>query len=463
MTRERSLLWCLALGATFSAACSVINSFDDVAPGNPDASTGGSGGSGGTGADGGTAGTGAGGTGGTSGSGGTTGGGGSGGVGGSGGDGGTGGDAAVAGPGLIVVTGKVASTPVLSVISPVNGAELKRETGTEYAGVIYDRASKLFLLFEVQKQDGGPPQALKIVPRRFDKTSNTWDDAPGTAFPGAPLSAPGSTAFVGLNHRAAYLATIPADAGGGQGVVVINTTNPKALTLATQPLDETSSTAVDIVGSVTSAEGGSLAVMRQLCIPGTGCALLVGNITVNAGGISSESSVGGKGNYPQSASPGWGPGGDPTKASIAVAVPADPDGGTSAQVTLYTGVTFANGGSGTFPVQGTNRIAPLAFDRCWNVAMVGETTKERIHVVSIGSGTYSFVDKTFVVQRLLWEPHTRTVLAPFAQGGNAVIAAYRLTGTDAAPTLTEPPTWNPPNDIQAVGIAVEIDAPGCPP
>jgi hypothetical protein len=463
MTPGRSLLVCVSLGATFLAACSLINSFDDVAPANGDASVGGSGGvsSGGTAGSGGGVG---GGSGGVAGNGAT---GGAGGGGGTAGAGGSGGDASVAGPGLIVVTGKakngaVFNTPVLSVISPVDGTELKRETGTDYAGVIYDRASKLFLLFEVQKPDGGPAQALKIVPRRFDKTTNEWDDAPGTALPGAPLAIPGSTSFVGLNHRAAYLANLPADAGGGQQIVVINTTDPKSMSLGFLPLDQTASTVVDIVGSVTSAEGGSLAVMRQNCISGL-CALLVGNVNVGSGGISPESPLGGKGNFPQSASPGWGPGGDPTKASVAVAIPADPDGGTTAQATLYTGVNFQNGGSGTFPVDGTNRIAPLAFDRCWNVAMVGETTKERIHVVSIGSGTYSFVDKTFVVQRLLWEPHTRTVLAPFAQGGNAALAAYRLGGSDAAPTLAPPSTWNPPSDIQAAVIAVEVDAPSCPP
>jgi hypothetical protein len=244
--------------------------------------------------------------------------------------------------------------------------------------------------------------------------------------------------------------------------VVINTTDPKNMTLDFQVLDQSASTVVDIVGSVTSAEGGSLAVMRQNCISGL-CALLVGNVNVGTGGIAPESFVGGKGNFLQSSSPGWGPGGDPTKASVAVALPADADGGTTAEVTLYTGVNFQNGGKNTFPVNGTNRIAPLAFDRCWNVAMVGETTKERIHAVSVGTGTYSFVDKTFVVQRLIWEPHTRTVLAPFAQGGNAALAAYRLNGSAAAPTLAAPPTWNPPNDIQAAVIAVEIDAPGCPP
>jgi hypothetical protein len=53
---ERSLLWCVSLGATFFAACSLINSFDDVTPANPDASVGGVGANGGTG--GGTAGTG---------------------------------------------------------------------------------------------------------------------------------------------------------------------------------------------------------------------------------------------------------------------------------------------------------------------------------------------------------------------------------------------------------------------
>jgi hypothetical protein len=455
----------VSLGATFFAACSLINSFDDVAPANGDASvTGGSGGSGGTAAGGGTAGTGAAGAGGVSGSGGTVGGGG---ASGGGGTAGAGGDASVGDPGLIVVTGKakngaVFNVPVLSVISPTTGAELKRETGTEYAGVIYDRASKLFLLFEVQKQDGGPPQALKIVPRKFDKTKNDWDNAPGSALSGAPLAVPGSTSFVGLNHRAAYLATVSADAGGGQQVVVINTTDPKNMTLDFQVLDQSASTVVDIVGSVTSAEGGSLAVMRQNCISGL-CALLVGNVNVGTGGIAPESFVGGKGNFLQSSSPGWGPGGDPTKASVAVALPADADGGTTAEVTLYTGVNFQNGGKNTFPVNGTNRIAPLAFDRCWNVAMVGETTKERIHAVSVGTGTYSFVDKTFVVQRLIWEPHTRTVLAPFAQGGNAALAAYRLNGSAAAPTLAAPPTWNPPNDIQAAVIAVEIDAPGCPP
>jgi hypothetical protein len=466
MPSHRRLIWPVSAAASLALACSVINAFDDVKPAD-DASTGIGGSTGGTAGSGGSV-TGGGGI---SGSGGApTGGGGSSGSGGDGG-GAAGADAGVQ-PGLIVMTGKaknnnVFNVPALVVLNPQTGVELSRETGTEYAGVVYDRASGLFLLFEIQKPDGGPPQALRIVPRKFDKVNKSWDDAPGTALPGAPLSIPGATEFVGLQERVAYLAQVAVDGGGtGKELVVVNTSNPKALTLATAPLtqDTVIGNVFDIVGSVTaSAVGGSLAVIRQNCIAGN-CALLLGNISVNAAGISNESPPAGKGNFsPPNASPGWGPVGDPNTISVAVAIPPGPDGGTDATMLRFTGTGFQKSGEKTFAVTGNNRLAPLAFDRCLNVGFVGETTVERIHAVPLTpGGTVSFVDKAFAVQRLIWEPHTRTVLAPFAQSSNTALAAYRLGGTNVAPTLTAATPWSPPTDFQPAGIAVEIDSPSCP-
>ncbi|MCC6904121.1 MAG: hypothetical protein IT377_34455 [Polyangiaceae bacterium] len=438
-------------------ACSLINEFSDVVP-EKDASAGGAAGSGASGGTAGTAGSGGGGAGGT---GGTT-----GGAGGS-----DGGDAGPAEPGLIVTAGKATpdggtgfTVSVLSALSPQTGAELQREVGKEYTAILYESGRALWFLLEQVKNDAGTPSSQRLCARSFDRKTNKWATV-GKCLDGLPLSAPGSAAAVVLRQRVAYLAYPSND------LILVSTTDPNAMTTATEKLTAPGEL-MDIVGHVKSgvSVGGNISVIRKTCV-GNVCDLKIEVLAVAPQGLSVVQTPVIKGTFTSTASPGWTASTDPSAPSLILALSPPPvDGGgcgtpCNAKAEAFGVPLLTSTASAEFSVPGLQRIAPPAFDPCLNTMVTGLTTDQTVHIIPFGSGaSLSTVQSTQLVQRLLFEPYTRSVLSPFAQSSNAFIQAWKLSGTAAAPKLTpRGADWKPPPDLAAGPIAVAIpDSPECP-
>lgn len=255
MRQFRRLFGCVALTAIPLAACSVINSFDDVVPAK------------GAGGD-------------------TAGGGGSGGAmptGGTNPGGGDAGDAAGAPPvlpikGLLAVAGtdpSVGDANVVSLIDPTTGTELARQTiaGAAVTGLAYDGAEGKDVFFEFTGASFPAAKtsvsALQVY--AFDDASSAWKTVSTKALPGLPP--PRAETFVVLNDRLAYLsysivANAPVDS-----LTVLDTTDPKTVTqVKFTPLNFGAMTEVlgmvgtrGVLGDPT-ATGGTLAV-----VIGSGC------------------------------------------------------------------------------------------------------------------------------------------------------------------------------------------------
>jgi hypothetical protein len=59
-----------------------------------------------------------------------------------------------------------------------------------------------------------------------------------------------------------------------------------------------------------------------------------------------------------------------------------------------------------------------------------------------------------------FEPSTKTVLAPFAQGAGFDYSAFKLEGTETAPALTKRTAdWTPPSDLRPILLGIREPLP----
>ena len=105
-----------------------------------------------------------------------------------------------------------------------------------------------------------------------------------------------------------------------------------------------------------------------------------------------------------------------------------------------------------------------AVSNCANVAFVVGTNGDlRVHAVPIqanGGGTPSSASTGHSGQSVYFEPSTKTVLAPFAQGAGFDFSAFKLEGTSAAPLLTKRTAdWNPPSDLRPILLGIREPEP----
>ncbi len=258
MSQLRRLFGCLVLTVCPVAACSVINSYDDVVPlkgaggesnaGNGGAHTGGNGGAntGGDNPGGGDAG-----------------------------DGNPGGGApAVPAHGLLAVAGTDPTkndVNVLSLIDPTTGHELARQTltgGAAVVGLAYDGAAGKDAWFEFTGASfpADPTSKAALNVYGFVDTGASWKAISTKAVPGLPPPRPET--FVVLNDRLAYLSYTIVGGAPVDSLTVLDTTDPKLVTsLKFTALDFGTDTEVlgmvgtrGVLGDPT-ATGGTLAIV----------------------------------------------------------------------------------------------------------------------------------------------------------------------------------------------------------
>jgi hypothetical protein len=398
-----------------------------------------------------------------------------------------------AGPrGVIVIGGSIDSDggrqPVLTALDPATGSELvNARMPMLVADVLYDGTRDLWYVFE----SGGaavfplPTDPFYLHTFSLEPVSGTWTELGKIAIP------PGlsfSTTSV-LSERVSYIAygqgapdasddaSDDAATDGGTsipaafGLVTLDTTDPKAVTVASVvPLASSPAAVIGTRTPVNPAGGFAtlgasvkgFAQLTPVLVPATDPPQVEAAITGTAatGGSTGFAAVTTSG-ASEVAVVTRGFGAPSTPATLQIFNPAEGD------------PTQALVGAGTFAFTDGNIKAP-AFDPCTQTLFViGTNADLSVHAVSIASVALPDADGGIPPlpataaptghsgQSVYFEPYTSTVLVPFSQGQNFTLTAFTLTGSAGAPALIlrEAPRWSPPPELRPAFVATRAPVP----
>jgi hypothetical protein len=398
--------------------------------------------------------------------------------------------AVAAAHGVIVIGGEASgdagSRQVLTALDPSTGTELpKARRSLNVAAVFYDGVREdLWYVFE----SGGhgifplPTDPFFLHTFKLDPITGQWTElgvfaiAPGVSF--------ATTAVI--KGRLSYIAYgdgeidggVPAEGGSPYSLVTLDTSDPTAVALVGSPVplgpgsgglvgtDTAVSAAGGFVtlGSTAKVDGGTVSVLTPLLVPGMGMPSPEAPIY----GTSPSASVAGFGTATINGTP-------------EALVVTRPNGPATLPATLSvfdpsaSDPTMALLGAGMFPFTDGNVKAP-AFSACDQMAfVVGTNADLSVHAVWIGgigqanAGVYPPLPFTAAAtghsgQGVYFEPYTKTVLTPFSQGDNFALTAFTLAGTSQAPVLMQrqAPRWVPPPDLRPNFVATKVPYPdGC--
>ncbi len=466
--------------------CSLINKFDEVVPLANEGGAG-TGATGGSGAMGGSAGStaGMGGTAGAGAVGGASGSGGSSGDGGASGSGGTGGAAGMdSGPppqeGVVVVGGDglLDANPnakVLVVIDPKTGKELSRER-MDVQGVAYEPRRDLWYVFE---RVAGALDPVVLHVRQLDTVTGTWTQAGelGSSDGGigaVPRPLANDPLFIAvLRDRILYASVSSA---GQNGLTVIDTAMVSAVKIhGAQQIAYPPDGAVAMLAHPASGVGGRVTFIQQpmsSCAPlpaadagaeaGTGtpgpsvCNVQLMSANVTTAPVPTFGTPKVIGQVLQTGGSAAGAPDHQANADIVVFPPLFPTLMPNGHLNKYGTLDHAPllTPDRGFTVAGP-RISSADFDPCFEVALATELITDKavfaIPTRMMGGtpGTPAKQAVTTAAQRVVWEPYTRTAIRPFDDNQNRELSAFRLGGTDVAPTLTRRVgDWMPPTDVR---------------
>jgi hypothetical protein len=393
--------------------------------------------------------------------------------------------AVAAAHGVIVIGGEISNDAgrqvVLTAIDPSTGSELpKARTALNVAGVQYDPAGDLWYVFE----SGGagifplPTDPFYLHTFTLDTITGKWTELGHFAVP--PGVSFATTAVI--PQRVSYIAYgdgtieggVPVDGGSPYSLVTLDTSDPTAVTVVSEPIPLASGYGALIglrsdvnaaggflgLGSTAKLDGGvTVSLLTPVLVPGSGSPSLEQPIL----GTAAAGSLVGYGNVT-------------SNGEMHALVITRPNGTAPATLSIFdpaaTDPTMALLGAGTFPFADSNVKAP-AFSACAQMAfVVGTNSDLSVHAVSIAAigqaegGVYPALSSTSAAtghsgQGVYFEPYTNTVLAPFSQGDNFALTAFTLTGTASAPELVQrlPPRWVPPPDLRPSFVATKTPFP----
>jgi len=401
------------------------------------------------------------------------------------------GSAAVAAAhGVIVIGGEASgdagSVLVLTAIDPSTGSELARaRRPLTVSAVLYDGVREdLWYVFE----SGGqgifplPTDPFFLHTLMLDPVTGQWTDVGTFAVP--PGVSFATTAVV--KQRLSYIAYgngqidggVPSDGGSPYSLVTLDTSNPAAVTVDGDPIplpagygalvgtrsQISSAGGFVTLGSTAKIDGGSVAALTPVLVPGTG----MPSPEVPIFGTSLAGTLSGFGTVTTNG----------TSQALVVTRPSG--AGAPATLSVFdpsaTDPTMALIGAGTFAFLDNNVKAP-AFSGCAQMAfVVGTNTDLAVHAVSIAGiaqangGVYPTLPSASAAtghsgQGVYFEPYTNTVLTPFSQGDNFALTAFTLAGTATAPQLVQrqAPRWVPPPDLRPNFVATKTPYPDmCP-
>lgn len=470
----RSLVSLAGTAAFFAAACSVINSYDDVA--RAPANEGGMPGSSGSPNDPNEIG----------------------------GDGNSAGDRAIGGQppemmvggaggigpvdpgppttGLIVVGGKSVdgADDLMLTLDPTDGAELSRETiaGAAVVGVAYDGAAdkNLWFIFTASDFPADPMSKSDLQVRSYDDQNHEWTTIKKVT--ALPPPRPGS--FVVLNDRLAYLSHGLVSGRLTDTVTILDTSSP----MDVAQIDFTATlngTVLGIVGSRgapgdATALGGSLAIATGIgCNNAMGAALDCNALSLTPIFVGDDVTTGVASNlrgflgHPAFAS-------SATEQRAFVALPAESLAG-NAEVIRFDPRDLEPEPP-LVPPTPAKALTGLSIADCLDVTVFGVVADGSLWATS-EQGTSVKATLPHIAQGVVYEPYTSSIIAPFNPdspllGGNtgaggagpdAALVALSVGKSGITPSLQvrAAAEWAPPDDIAANVVAVRFPIPlECP-
>jgi hypothetical protein len=379
-------------------------------------------------------------------------------------------DAGIASGGAIVVGGRVEDDAgnfkyVLAVLDPANGREIGTREDMVVAGVQYDGLRDLWYIFESKSNDFVPGVNDQVVlhVRELNAKTGVWT-------PKSQKTVPVIQSFdsIGVTReRLTYVAYKSPEAGGGLEYVTLNTADPTNIV-------ELNRLAVDVtpLGGIpsrsTTGPGGFVNYLRMnnCSVEAGTCEMELVPIRIpNSGSavIDPIISAGFTGRFKQ---PSYAAIPPPTDLDLVITPRTGNDASAPATVKRYDPVLHneQTTASPTEFVVTDTALKRAAVSSCANVAFVVGTNGDlRVHAVPIlpnGGGTPTSASTGHSGQSVYFEPTTKTVLAPFAQGAGFDFSAFKLEGTASAPVLTKRTTdFVPPSDLRPILLGIREPLP----
>lgn len=371
--------------------------------------------------------------------------------------------------GAIVVGGRVEEDGglkyVLAVLDPANGREIAKRENMVVAAIQYDGVRDLWFIFESKSTDFVPGRNDQVVlhVRNLDAKTGVWTERVNKVVPTLQ-----SYDSIGVtNQRITYIAYEDPEAGQGYEYVTYDTTDPANPTQMNRipvtgdlPLGGMASRSTTGAGGVVNF----VRINRSDCTGPTTCQLELVPVLVppvNEPALSAAAPIGYMSAF---AIPGYAAMPPPADIDLVVFPRSGNDASAPATVRRYDPRLRSEQQTASQFVITDNGIKRGAVSSCQNVAFfVGTNGDLRVHAVPIkadGTGTPTNASTGHSGQSVYFEPSSKTVLAPFAQGAGFDFSAFKLGGTTDAPTLAKRGTdWTPPADLRPILLGIRETLP----
>ena len=373
--------------------------------------------------------------------------------------------------GLVVVGGEVITTGtttknILSVLDPVDGSELSREDLTVSA-ILYDGERDLWFIAE---DDSGnvipaPGDHMNLHVRSFDRAAKAWKKL-GLLTGLPPLQTRDTTVM--LRKEIAGIVYLSATSFG---LGVINVNDPTAPTVAGGvPIDGSPTTGqgTQPLGAIgtrsTTGTGGTIDLIRRgTCASGLAeCPHEMVHITVPNGYVtplvSSTVKALGAGPSNTNGAVSFGTRLKPSASDLVIFPPSSTI--TTGTIDLVDPITNSISKSLNFPWSSADHkfLRPAVTAECTAIALTTEVFSSLIYAIPLDKPLDTItLNVGHSGARVVFEPYTSTVLAPFNQGGGFAFTGYTLSADATSPPKLVPAAkWNPPADLQPDVVAVKI-------
>lgn len=381
----------------------------------------------------------------------------------------SGGDAALGSGGAIVVGGRVHDDAgnieyVLAVLDPANGREIAAREKMVVAGIQYDGLRDLWYIFESKSNDfvPGPNDQVVLHVRALDPKTGVWTERSQKQVPVIQ-----SFDSIGVTReRLTYVAYKAPEAGAGLEYVTFNTADPAALAEVNRIAVVDNTPLGAMASRSTTGPGGFVNYLRTAnCSVEAGtCEIEIVPIRIPNSGSPVIDPIVGVGPTGRFSIPSFAVIPPPTDLDLVIFPRVGNDASAPSTVRRYDPVLHTEQQNPTDFVITDSALKRAAVSSCANVAFVVGTNGDlRVHAIPIqasGGGTPSSASTGHSGQSVYFEPSSRTVLAPFAQGAGYDFSAFKLEGTPAAPLLTKRSAdWTPPADLRPILLGIREPLP----
>jgi hypothetical protein len=370
--------------------------------------------------------------------------------------------------GLIVIGGTLIDPTkggIISVIQPITGTELLRETLTapsQVAGIAYDGAAKkdVWYVFISTAFPAQPDKSVSLETRYFDDTNNTWV----TLKTLNPIPPPVPGTLTVLNDRLAYLSYVNQNNKTVPSLTVLDTSDVLAIKQVTYSPDTTQGSFVSLIGTRGTAAdptgvGGTLDLgLSQNCSTATSPVCELHVLPIAVGDTIQDGVSHLIGSYQ----------GTPLAAAAQLQqkdffVLSD----ASSKVVLYTAndPTSPEGAS-MFPApQAVADLAGMTLAECQNLGIFTAASENALYGLTLGFGAGNTLDLGRPGQIVAYEPFSKDVISTYNPPTGSLpkpeITALPVTSTGDLDVGLKVRTtgWKPPVDVRTNTLTTRFPVP----